>query len=331
MSGIQVADGFRLITTEVASEQAAFARDVKAGLTAFPKYLSCRYFYDAKGSALFEAICELPEYYLTRSERAILERYAREMVAEMPEESALVEFGSGSAVKTRLLIEALLKQQGSLLFVPVDISKPALEDSSRGLLADYQDLEVLGVWAEYQEGLERVREIVSGPKLILWLGSSVGNFDREEAAQFLKQVREGMDGEDRFLMGVDLRKDRGVLEAAYDDAQGVTAEFNLNLLDRINRELGGWFELERFKHRAVYDEVEGRMEMYLVSTSDQTVRIDGLDLDVPFDTGEAIFTEPSYKYSVEEIETLVHRAGFEQVRQWLDEDRRFSLNLLKVL
>ena len=251
MADIQVADGFRLITTEVASEQAAFAGDVKAGLTASPKWLSCRYFYDAKGSALFEAICELPEYYLTRSERTILERYAREMVAEMSPGSALVEFGSGSAVKTRLLIEALLKQQGSLLFVPVDISKPALEDSSRGLLADYQDLEVLGVWAEYQEGLERVRETVPGSKLILWLGSSVGNFDREGAAQFLKQVREGMDRKDRFLMGVDLRKDRGVLEAAYDDAQGVTAEFNLNLLDRINRELGGRFVLERFKHRAV--------------------------------------------------------------------------------
>ncbi len=322
-------DRFTLITTRVESALNAFAEDVALGLRASPKRLSCRYFYDQEGSRLFEQICKLPEYYLTGAEREILSARAGEIVSGFPEEVTLVELGSGSAVKTRLLIEALLACQDGLRFVPVDISQSALEESSQRLLRAYADLEILGVAAEYHAGLARLKDEIEGPKLILWLGSNVGNFDRPDAVRFLGRLRAAMADGDRLLMGVDLRKDRATLEAAYDDAEGVTARFNLNLLARINRELGGRFELEHFQHRVVYDEEDGRVAMYLVSACAQTVAVEGLDLEVVFAEGEAIHTEDSYKYSVAEIEALAGSAGLEVEEQWFDGERRFGLNLLK--
>ncbi len=319
---------FRLIASRPEDRRAAFARDVRAGLTATPRHLSCRYFYDATGSRLFEAICDLPEYYLTRAEREILQEHSPAIAATCPRGTVLVELGSGSAAKTRLLIDALLKRHGRLLYVPVDISSAALEDSSKELVRHFPGLEVLGVAAEYQEGLRHVRDEVTGPKLVLWLGSNVGNFDRPAAVEFLRQVRGTLSPADRLLVGIDLRKDRGILEAAYDDARGVTAAFNLNLLQRINNELGGDFDVTHFRHRAVYDEDAGRIEMYLDSVARQTVRIAALDLQAGFDSGEAIHTEHSYKYSLAEIEALATAAGLRGERQWFDEQRRFSLNLL---
>ena len=306
-----------------------FARDVGTGLRASPKRLSCRFFYDRDGSRLFELICSLPEYYLTRTEHRILQERASRIVGQAPMDTTLVDLGSGSAVKTRVLIEAFLERREKLLFVAVDISPTALEESSNELLELYPDLQVLTVAAEYRHGLERLRETLKGPKLILFLGSNIGNFDRPDAVRFLEIVRHTLTPLDRLLVGIDLRKEREVLEAAYDDARGITARFNRNILARINRELGGQFDLETFRHRAVYDEEEGRVEMFLVSTRSQKVAIEDLGMEVAFAEGETIHSENSYKYSPAEIDELVASSGLAIEGQWFDGDRRFSLNLLK--
>lgn len=319
---------FRMITGALTDHLAAFAHDVSTGLSANPKRLECRYFYDAEGSRLFDAICRLPEYYLTRAEREILLTQVAEIIAACPARLTLVELGSGSAAKTRILIEALLQRQGALRYVPVDISRSALEQSAHALLHDYDKLEIVAIAAEYQDGLQQLPSVIEGPKLILWLGSNVGNFERAAASDFLRQVGQTMTPSDRLLVGIDLRKSRSVLEAAYDDAQGVTAQFNLNLLARINRELGGRFDLQGFRHRAAYDEQTGCVRMYLESLRDQTVLIDHLGLNVCFSAGEAIHTENSYKYSFAEIEALAVAAGLRLEQQWLDSRQRFSENLL---
>ncbi|MCA1664271.1 MAG: L-histidine N(alpha)-methyltransferase, partial [Myxococcales bacterium] len=266
-----------------------FAADVRAGLTAAKKRLPCRYLYDAKGSALFEEICALPEYYLTRAEQEIFDAHAADIIGSSAPDAALVELGSGSAKKTRTLIEAALWQRGALRYVPIDISRSMLETSSRALLADYAAVEITAIAAEYRAGLRWLRRM-RDPKLVLWLGSNVGNFSRTEAARFLRGVRATMSPSDRLLMGVDLRKSRALVEAAYDDAAGVTARFSLNLLGRINRELGGQFALDRFAHRSRWNERLGRIEIALESCAAQVVRIAALGLDAPFRAGEKIYT-----------------------------------------
>ncbi len=323
-------DRFHLIARPASSRRTAFAHDVVTGLTASPKHLSCCYFYDAEGSRLFEAICELPEYYLTRAEASILRKHAADIASRFTADTILVELGSGNADKTRLLIEAFLahreRLQLRLRYVPMDICRTVLEESSLELLRAYPRLEILAVAAEYQEGLQHLRTEANQPKLILWLGSNIGNFERPDAARFLRQVRATMNPADRLLVGIDLRKDRAVLEAAYDDPQGVTAEFNLNLLARINRELGGNFDLRKFRHRARYDEVAGRIEIYIVSTAEQRVRI-GPELEVQFAADEAVHTENSYKYDIAEIDALAKAAKLRSEQRWLDAEGRFSLNL----
>ena len=301
-----------------------FGADVRAGLGASPKRLDCRYFYDDEGSRLFEAICGLPEYYPPAAEREILEAHAEEIAAAGGAE--LWELGSGSAVKTRWILEALLRR-GPLGYVAIDISRAALEASAAALLESYPALSMRCLHADYEAGLRRVAE-APGPKLLLWLGSNVGNFARAEAAAFLRRARAALSSRDRFLVGVDLRKDTAALEAAYDDAAGVTAAFNLNLLVRINRELGGRFELAAFRHRASYDAAAGRVDMHLVSLRDQRVRIDGLDLEVAFQAGEAIHTESSYKYGPEELDALADEGGFRIERDWRDRAGRFADLLL---
>ena len=328
MDAIPAPRRLTLIAASSSTRVAAFARDVRKGLTDNPKHLSCCYFYDGDGSFLFEDICALQEYYLTRAEREILEARATELVSPFATPPALVELGSGSAAKTRLLIEAFLKRHKTFLYVPIDICRVILEESSRQLLEDYPGLEVLAIAAEYREGLRHLQTAVAGPRLILWLGSNVGNLHRPEAVQFLREVRGAMTESDALLVGIDLRKDQAMLERAYDDTQGVTADFNLNLLARINRELGGHFDLDAFEHRAVYNDGPGRIEMYLVSKKDQRIRIDTLDLDITLSAGEGIHTENSYKYSPAEIASLADAAGLRITSQWFDGQRRFSVNLL---
>ena len=316
-----------VITPRTDTQLEDFASDVAAGLAGNPKRLSCSYFYDREGSLLFEEICDLPEYYLTRAEAEILRQRAGEVGSRLAAGTTLVELGSGSAAKTRILIEVLLSRQDTLRYVPVDISRSMLEETSLALLESYPALHVTAIAGEYADGLRQLQAMSEESKLILWLGSNVGNFERPDAAEFLRGVRDTMSPQDRILVGIDLRKDRRVLEPAYDDSRGVTARFNLNILARINRELGGHFDLTAFRHRALYNEGAGRIEMYLVSARPQRVAIDRLWLEVPFATGEAIHTENSYKYSVIEMETLAEAAGLETEARWLDAGDRFSVNL----
>jgi dimethylhistidine N-methyltransferase len=318
---------FALIDAGEEQDRAAFARDVRDGLTRSPKSLPCRYFYDPQGSRLFEEICELPEYYLPAAERQILQARAGEIASLLSPGTVLVELGSGSAAKTRILIGALLRRQETLRYVPVDISRAALRESCRGLLREYPGLEIVAVAGDYEEGLGRLKSLVPGPMLVLWLGSNIGNLDRAEAVAFLRRIRVLMSPGDRILVGIDLRKESALLEKAYDDARGVTARFNLNLLARINRELGGNFPVEAFHHWALYDPEAGRVEMRLVSTRAQRVWIQRLGFEVRFEAGETIHTEDSYKYSVPEIEALAAAAGLRVERRWLDEGHLFSVNL----
>lgn len=335
---------FRLVELTRGDPFAEFAGDVAAGLTAEPKRLSCRYFYDREGSRLFAAICELPEYYLTRAETEILERHACEIASLFPGDVTVIELGSGNAVKTRLLLEALLPPhatlsltggegsvRGRVRYMPIDICRPVLEESAADLLQRFPPLEIVAVAAEYHQGLRHLRSESDRhrpARLILWLGSNIGNFTRAEAARFLRRIRDTMTPADRMLVGVDLRKDRAVLEAAYDDAAGVTAAFNRNLLARINHELNGNFDLSAFQHRAVYNQDLGRIEMYLVSTRAQGVTVGRMGLTVRFEAGETIHTENSYKYSLAEIDAVATAAGLQRQRFWQDAAGRFSLHLL---
>lgn len=309
-------------------ERDEFGEHVRAGLTANPKHLSCRYLYDRAGALLFERICTLPEYYPTRAEREILARRADEIAASFEEPPALVELGSGNAAKTRILIEAFLRRYSEVHYIPVDVSREMLEASTTALVDDYDDLNVTGFVGEYGDGLRFGHELNDGPMCVLWLGSSVGNFERDEAAGFLRRICGEMTSQDRLLLGVDLRKDRETLERAYDDSQGVTAKFSRNILARINRELGGEFDTRLFRHRARYLEGPGRVESHLVSAEAQEVRIRRLGLRVRFSENEAIHTENSYKYSETEIDELARISNFLVEQRWFDSARRFSVNLL---
>ena len=270
----------------------------------------------------------MPEYYLTRAENEILERYADEIVASVAGDITLIEMGSGSASKTRLLIEALLRKQAELLFIPVDISASALDSSSRILLQSYPQLRIEAFAADYFAGLAELEKEQRGRTLALFLGSNISNFDPDEALKFLRALRQVLRAGDALLLGADLKKDKSVLEAAYNDALGVTAAFNLNVLARINRELGGTFDLRAFQHRAFYNEAVGRVEIYIESTREQTVAISQLEMEVQFHEGEQIHTENSYKYDLNDIARLAAATGFIHGRTWLDAQERFSSNLL---
>lgn len=308
--------------------QRGLAEDVREGLSAKSKRLFPKYLYDALGSQLFEAICLLPEYYLTRAENEILTRYSDQIVSEVPgPEVSLLEMGSGSALKTRLIIEALLKRQSELLFIPVDISLSALETSSRVLLQSYPGLRIEAYASDYYDGLKALSNEQRGRTLALFLGSNIGNFDLREAQTFLRAMRSVLKAGDALLLGADLRKRPEVLEAAYDDSLGITAAFNLNLLARINRELEADFNLRAFRHQAVYNEEQGRVELYIQSLRAQRVSIRKLELEIQFFEGERIHTENSYKYDLEGLSALASATGFARARTWLDEREQFSSNL----
>lgn len=307
---------------------ADFAEDVRRGLLSQPKQFFPKYLYDELGSHLFEAICLLPEYYPTRAENEILTRYADEIVGLTECPNTLIELGSGSASKTRLLIEALLRGQDDLLFIPVDISASALESSSRILLQSYPRLRVEAYAAEYFNGLEELSNTPRGRTLALFLGSNISNFEPLEAHAFLRATRNMLRLGDALLLGADLKKDGRVLEAAYNDAHGVTAAFSRNILARINRELGGNFDLRAFRHLALFNEAESRIEIHLESSKSQTIIIDRLNLQVQFTEGELIHAENSYKYDLDMIGGLASNSGFKCARTWLDQQEQFSSNLL---
>jgi len=308
--------------------RAGLAEDVRRGLSSQPKRFLPKYFYDELGSQLFEAICLLPEYYLTRAENEILEQYADEIVSSLDGNTTLLEMGSGSASKTRLIIEALLRKQSELLFIPVDISASALDSSSRILLQSYPQLSIEAYAADYFAGLAELRKKPRARTLALFLGSNISNFDPDEALKFLRAMRQMLRDGDAFLLGADLKKEKNILEAAYNDTLGVTAAFNLNVLARINRELGGNFDLRAFRHRAFYNEALGRVEICIESMKEQTVSISELEMEVRFGEGEQIHTENSYKYDLSDIAKLATETGFTRPRTWLDQKQQFSSNLL---
>lgn len=303
-------------------EDACFLDDVLLGLARPQKSLPTKYFYDAHGCELFERICELPEYYPTRTELAIMRDRIGEMVKFLGPDCQLIEFGSGSSKKTRILIEHLQPP----LYVPIDIAGTAMRSAAAALAGLFPWLNITGVCADYTRPLQ-LPEFVGVPirrKAVYFPGSTIGNFTPHEAIAFLQLTRRMVGTGGVLLIGVDLKKDKGLLDAAYDDSAGVTAAFNLNLLERINRELGGDFQLQRFRHKAFYDENKGWIEMHIESLTSQFVHVAGERFR--FSPGETIHTEISCKYSVEEFQAVARRAGFETAQTWVDGDNLFSVH-----
>lgn len=318
-----------LVDLRPQAKELDLARDAWEGLSAQPKRLSPVYFYDDAGSRLFEELTRAPEYYVTRTELSILRAHAEEMARQADGPLTLVELGSGSSLKTRPFIELLLARQGWLEYVPIDVSPAALLDASRSLLDDYPALRVTACAAPYEAALEWLKQRRRGPALFLYFGSSVGNFEPEDALRLLTRIAETLGEGDALLLGADLDKDPRVLEAAYNDVSGATARFNLNLLARLNEELGAHFQLEDFEHYAFYDGGMRRVEMHLVSRRKHEVHLDGLGTDVAFEKWESIHTEDSHKYALEEVSAMAARAGLRLERAWLDSRRYFSVNRLE--
>jgi dimethylhistidine N-methyltransferase len=323
-----------------AVSEAPVARAVRAGLSTRPRRLPPWLFYDQAGSLLFERITALPEYYLTRTERGILTAHASEIVARAAQGKRLriVELGAGSADKTRLLLAAAVAAQGSVLYEPVDVSATALDAARQRIEREIPGVTVAPRVMDYVHGFDLDSGVApDGPpedfdarRLVLYIGSSIGNFDPEEATRLLARVRAALRPGDGLLLGVDRVKEKSILLAAYDDAAGVTAEFNLNLLARLNRELGANFNLRAFRHKAVWDAVHSRMEMYLESLSAQKVHIRALDLDLEFVPGERIHTENSYKYAPGQAERMLENAAFAPAVSWTDSKGWFGVCLGRV-
>lgn len=307
----------------------AMAREVRDGLSATPKRLPCKLLYDDVGSALFEQITELPEYYLTRTERAIFEDHAADMLEAAGPALTLVELGAGTANKTRILIEELLHRQARALFYPIDVSPAALNEAVKQMAVQFPQLRVNPVVADYSGGVPALSRI-SGRKLVLFIGSSIGNYDPPEAIAVLRRVRRSLRPGDALLLGTDLAKSAKVLVPAYDDAQGVTASFNKNMLARLNRELDADFDLGTFRHVAEWNKRCSRMEIYLESTIAQSIFIPSIDMDIHFAAGERIHTENSYKYTDEMVNTILSEAGFKLERTWSDPKRWFGVHLARV-
>ena len=293
------------------------AEEVLHGLGARRRQLPPKLFYDKEGSRLFDQITETAEYYPTRTERAILREYARDMVRHAGNNLTLVELGAGSASKTQILIQALLGRQLRADFYPVDVSSSALQGALASLNGHFPRLRVSPIVADYTHHLPDLKRL-PGRKLVLFLGSTIGNFEPEQAAGFLRDVRRSLESGDALLIGFDLVKEQGILHAAYNDAEGVTARFNKNVLARINRELGGSFDLDGFAHVAFWNRRKSRIEMHLESLYEQTVWIQDLGRGFHFEPGERIHTENSYKFNDRSIRRLLRRAGFTLERSWTD-------------
>jgi dimethylhistidine N-methyltransferase len=295
--------------------------DVIAGLSSHPRALPCKYFYDEQGAALFQKICELPEYYITRTEIDILDRHRGEIASQLGPNIELIGLGTGAGTKTRILIEALHRPAA---YIPVDISEKQLRKSTARFQKVFPNLEILPVCADYLQPV-----VLPSPRhkaarnVVYFPGSTIGNFEPSEALEFLRRIAKVSGRGGGLLIGVDLQKDQNVIEAAYNDKARVTAQFNLNLLTHINRETGANFDLKRWQHRAIYNSEAGRIEMYLISQTDQTVRIQ--DRQFHFHAGEKILTEHSYKHTPDGFISLARQAGFDFVKLWTDDARLFGV------
>ena len=315
---------------DVQANQHIFARDVAHGLAAPQKWLPPKYFYDERGSRLYEQICALPEYYPYRAEQEILSTYATQIHAEIGH-LALVEFGSGSATKTRHLLAAYEWAGRPFCYCPVDIAREVLWDTANRLLQEYSYVEIRAMHADFAGQPEVIQAFQLEKKAVAFFGSSLGNFTPAESVEFLQRTAAIMGPEDVFLLGIDLKKSPAILVPAYDDAQGVTAAFNLNVLHRINRELGGRFDPQSFEHLALYNDAQGCIEMHLRSRQAQRVPIVKIEQVVSFGKDETIHTESSYKYSVDEVRDLGYQANLVLRRTWFDARRWFLLALFRPL
>ena len=330
-----------------------FANDIAICLSSENKSLNPKYLYDHKGSQLFEQICLQPEYYLTRTEASLLKRHAPLIINLVGSNIRIIELGSGSSSKTALLLRYLSSQKRRIFYFPIDISASILMESTRRLKSQFPNATIIAIRSDYNTGVDRAAAkcmVTDGEseeekkkkkkkkksnnndnqysKLILFLGSSIGNFEPMAAGSFLRSIREKLHTNDFLLVGFDLQKDESVLTAAYDDKAGITAKFNLNLLARINRELGGNFEPEKFKHYAFYNREQHRIEMHLVSNTNQQVYIEALGKNFSFGKGDSIHTENSYKYSLDQIAALAKDSGFRIKKEFMDEKRWFNMALL---
>jgi dimethylhistidine N-methyltransferase len=298
-----------------------FLAEAIAGLSATPRTLPCKYFYDEHGAELFQKICELPEYYVTRTELQILKTNGADIAKHIGPGIELIGLGTGAGTKTRLLLDKL---DHPIAYVPVDISGEQLQQSSAVFRKLFPELEVLPVCADYLRPVALpTPERKPTRKVVYFPGSTIGNFEPEVALDFLRRIRRICGNDGGLLIGVDLQKDRAVLEQAYNDGQRVTAQFNLNLLTRLNRELGADFDLDHWKHRAIYNSEAGRIEMHLLSERDQTIHLGGREFH--FRAGEKIVTEYSYKHTPDGFAALAARAGFELARMWTDDAHLFGV------
>ncbi len=303
-----------------------FAEEISTTLSNDPKFIAPKFFYDKKGSELFEKICGLPEYYPTMTEIQILKTVCGELNDYLDESFRLVELGSGASVKTRLILDAFFSLQKTTEYFPIDISE-ILTESSEMLLRDYDRLSITGIIDTYEGGLKFLRNYDDRKNLIVFLGSSFGNFSPSDGEDFLKTVNSTMKSGDLLLIGLDLVKDKQILESAYDDSIGVTAQFNLNVLSRINDELDADFDLSNFSHYSVYNDEHRRIEMYLKSLVRQSVIISKSNIRLDLEKDELIHTEYSHKYSLEQIRILLEGTGFRINRTWVDDQKYFSLTL----
>ncbi|MBV8357349.1 MAG: L-histidine N(alpha)-methyltransferase [Deltaproteobacteria bacterium] len=313
---------------DIAGQWHTFACDVALGLAAPQKWLPPKYFYDERGSQLYERICTLPEYYLYRAEQEILSTYAAEIHAEIGR-LALVELGSGNATKTRHLLAAYEWAGQPFRYCPIDISREILRDTANRLLREYTNIEIHAMHADFTGRPEVIEAFQLEKKAVAFFGSSLGNFTPEESIEFLRRIAAILGPDDVFLLGIDLKKSPAILIPAYDDARGVTAAFNLNILHRINYELGGRFDPQSFEHMAIYNPEKGRIEMHLRSRRAQRVPIVNLEQVISFRKDETIHTENSYKYAVDEVCNLGYESNLVLHRTWFDARRYFMLALFR--
>jgi L-histidine Nalpha-methyltransferase len=306
-----------------------YAIDVERGLLSTPKTLPTKLFYDAAGSELFEAITALPEYYPTRTELEILQEHAGEIARAAGSGLAVVELGAGTAAKTCTLLKAIAARQMRVDYVPVDISRGAVREARNRVRAEVPQSFVRPMVADFSEGFDFL-STVPGRRLVLYLGSSIGNFDPEAAVEMLAGVREQLSSGDALLLGTDLVKSPDILVPAYDDARGVTAEFNKNILSRLNRELGADFDVDAFRHVACWNPTASRMEMHLESMRAQTVNLKMIQLTVEFSAGERMHTENSYKYTIPMVDEMLRSSGFSLEKTWFDRKKWFALHLARV-